>query len=75
MSELQHFIHLWLQEFEKDMKDNGMPIKVNSKELEYWCTLDWDSLMSYLEKKFGEKFKNKIRMSLQATYQASIGEN
>ena len=41
------------------------PINVNRKELEYWCTLDWDPLMSYLEKKFGIKFKNEIKKRLE----------
>jgi len=58
------------------MEDNEIPIKVNSKELEYWCTLDWDSLMNYLEKKFGEKFKNKIKSRLQVVYRTrNIGES
>jgi len=36
-------------------------IKVDQKELEYWCTLDWDPLMSYLEKKYGIEFKNEVK--------------
>ena len=36
-------------------------IKVDQKELEYWCTLDWDPLMSYLEKKYGIEYKNEIK--------------
>jgi len=36
-------------------------IKVSQKELKYWCTLDWDPLMSYLEKKYGIEYKNEIK--------------
>ena len=36
-------------------------IKADQKELEYWCTLDWDPLMSYLEKKYGVLYKNEIK--------------
>ena len=36
-------------------------IEVDQKELKYWCTLDWDPLMSYLEKKFGIEFKNEVK--------------
>lgn len=57
------------------MNNNEMSIKVDSKELEYWCTLDLDSLMSYLEKKFGDNFKNKIKSRLQVVYQTSTREN
>jgi len=39
-------------------------IKADQKELEYWCTLDWDPLMSYLEKKFGKEYKNEIKKRL-----------
>ena len=39
-------------------------IKVSQKELEYWCTLDWDPLMSYLEKKYGIEYKNEIKMRM-----------
>jgi len=39
-------------------------IKVDQKELEYWCTLDWDPLMSYLEKKYGIEYKNEIKRRL-----------
>jgi len=57
------------------MKDGLMLIKVNSKELEYECMLDWSSLRNHLERKFGEKVKDKIKSRLQITHQASIGEN
>ena len=40
-------------------------IKVPPKELEYWCTLDWDPLMSYLEKKYGTEYKNEIKKRLK----------
>lgn len=46
------------------------PIKVHPKELEYWTTLDWDSFMIYLEKKFGKKFKNEIKRRLEMRFQA-----
>ena len=39
-------------------------IKVDQKELKYWCTLDWDPLMSYLEKKYGIEYKNCIKKRL-----------
>jgi len=39
-------------------------VKVDQKELKYWCTLDWDPLMSYLEKKFGKEYKNEIKIRL-----------
>ena len=49
-------------------------IKVNPKELEYWTTSDWDSLMIYLEEKFGKKFKNKIKSRLEIRFQALIDD-
>ena len=36
-------------------------VEVDQKELEYWCTLDWDPLMSYLKKKYGIEYKNEIK--------------
>ena len=39
-------------------------IKVDQKEIKYWCTLDWDPLMSYLEKKYGIEYKNEIKMRM-----------
>lgn len=57
-----------------ESKDKLVPIKVNPKELEYWCTLDWDSLMIYLEKKFGKKFKNEIKRRLEMKFQAQRDE-
>ena len=33
---------------------------LDPKEIEYICTLDWDPLMTYLEKKYGEKFKDEF---------------
>ena len=29
---------------------------LDPKEIEYICTLDWDPLMTYLEKKYGIEF-------------------
>ena len=53
-----------------------LPMKIHPKELEYWCTLDWDSLMIYLEKKFGEKYKNEIKKRLEETYlKQTVQEN
>jgi len=47
-------------------------MRVRPKELEYWCTLDWDPLMSYLEKKFGKKFKNEIKKRLENSIQRTM---
>ena len=49
--------------------------KLDPKEIEYMSTLDWESLMTYLEKKYGievkedfaNKFKNKIKNQLEKT--------
>ncbi|KAG2473363.1 MAG: hypothetical protein NPMRTHETA2_1260005 [Nitrosopumilales archaeon] len=31
----------------------------SDKELDYMCTLDWDSLMRYLDEKYGKEYRNE----------------
>jgi len=31
----------------------------SDKELDYMCSLDWDSLMRYLDEKYGKEYRNE----------------
>ena len=42
-------------------------IGLKNKELKYCATLDWDPLMSYLEKKYGILYKNEFKKRLENT--------
>jgi len=38
--------------------------QLEKKELEHISTLDWDSMLNYLEKKYGIKYKNEFKKRL-----------
>ena len=50
------------------MKFFGLP----KKELDYMATLDWKSLMTYLEKKYGIEYKNEVKRRLENVMEENI---
>ena len=36
----------------------------SKKEIHYTCTLDWDSLMHYLDEKYGKKYRDEYAEQL-----------
>ena len=43
-------------------------------EIEYCCSLDWDSLMIYLEKKHGKEFKEQFVKNLKNKIQKQMDD-
>lgn len=47
-------------------------INLEPKELEYCSTLDWNSLMTYLEKKYGVAYKNEFKKRLEKAFEKEM---
>ena len=47
---------------------------LDPKEIEYICTLEWDPLMVYLEKKYGKQFKEDFTNHIIKNMQKGIDD-
>ena len=47
-------------------------VRLDPKEVEYCSTLEWDELMTYLEKKYGAEFKEQFTKQIIEKMQKGI---